>query len=226
MIRRTICCVFVILIPVWAAAEDAGAMLESKGVVLVNGNQTVGLSSAIFSGALIETKDASGADITAPGTSVIVLPDSLVEFQGQIFSLEHGSISVLTSNGTAVRVHCLTIIPASMAWTRFEVMDVNGSIKIAARKNDVRVETIAPSKKPKGVSASQGGNLREGEETTRYESDGCETMKTKKDTGAEPTATGGILSSEYAKWFALAAIGGTGLFVAVRGDNPASAAIP
>ena len=100
-------------------------------------------------------------------------------------------------------------------------MDVNGSIKVAARKNDVRLETLA-SKTPKGVSTSQGGNLREGEETTRYESDGCETTKTKKETGAVPSATGGILSSEYAKWIAIATIGGTGLFVAVRHDDPVS----
>ena len=221
MVRRAICWILVVLIPAWVPAEDARAMLESKGVVLVNGNQTVGLPSVIFSGALIETKDASGASISAPGTSVIVLPGSLVEFQGQIFSLEHGSVSVATSNGTGVRVHCITIVPASTAWTQFEVMDVNGSIKVAARKNDVRLETLA-SKTPKGVSTSQGGNLREGEETTRYESDGCETTKTKKETGAVPSATGGILSSEYAKWIAIATIGGTGLFVAVRHDDPVS----
>ena len=83
MVRRAICWILVVLIPAWVPAEDARAMLESKGVVLVNGNQTVGLPSVIFSGALIETKDASGASISAPGTSVIVLPGSLVEFQRQ-----------------------------------------------------------------------------------------------------------------------------------------------
>jgi hypothetical protein len=216
------CWILVFLIPAWVAAEDAGAMLQSNGVVLINGNQTVGLPSAIFSGALIETKDASAANITALGTSVIVLPNSLVEFQGQIFSLEHGSISVVTSNGIGVRVHCITIVPASVGSTHFEVMDVNGTIKVAARKNDVRLETLASSKRPKSVSTSHEGNLREGEETTRYESDGCETTKTKKETGAVPTATGGILSSEYAKWIAIATIGGTGIFLAVTHDDPIS----
>ncbi len=156
-------------------------------------------------------------------TSVIILPGSLLEFYGTSLSLEHGSVSVGTSHGVSVTVGCITIVPVSAAFTQYEIIDVDGNIKIAARKDDVRLDVAAHGKTPKDVSGTQAGTLREGEETTRHESDGCKEVKTEKETGAVPTASGGILNSEFAKWVAIGGVGGLGAFLAVQHDDPAPA---
>jgi hypothetical protein len=113
------------VIPASLSAADAGAMLYGKGV-LRNGVE-IPNSSAVFSGDLLETRPGSIANLNSLGSSVIISPTSLVEFQGQSLSVEHGSVSVATSHGISVRVRCMTIVPVTSSWTQFEVTDVNGT---------------------------------------------------------------------------------------------------
>ena len=63
------------------AADTPGAMVYSHGTALVNGNN-VARSSALFLGDLVQTRADSVANISATGSSVIVLNDSLVQFEG------------------------------------------------------------------------------------------------------------------------------------------------
>jgi hypothetical protein len=205
--------------PASLIAADAGAVLYGKGVVLRN-NTEIGTSAAIFPGDLIETKSDSTGNLNSLGTSVIILPNSLVEFEGQSLSVEHGSVSVGTSHGISVRVGCITIVPVSSAWTQFEVTDVNGTVHVAAKKNDVRLETQTKLESTKETSSHKSGDLREGEQTTRDESDGCKGGK--KDAATPPAGTGGILSSQYVKDGAIAAIGGLGLYLLLQPDDAAS----
>ncbi len=201
--RGIICWLLVALTPASLTAADAGAVLYGKGTVLRNGTE-IQDSSALFAGDLIETKADSMANLNSLGTSVVILPNSLVEFQAQSLSLEHGSVSVATSHGISVRVGCMTIVPATSAWTQFEVTDVNGTVHVAAKKNDVRLQAAEGPKAAKETSTSRG-DLREGEETTRDESDGCKAEK--KDAGAIPPGSGNILSSPWVRYGALAGVG-------------------
>jgi hypothetical protein len=117
----------------------------------------------------------------------------------------------------------MTVVPVTSAWTQFEVTDVNGSVEVAATKNDVRLETAASSSSQKELSASQtSSNLREGEQATRDESDGCKSDKRKRDEGAVPAGSGGVFGSDYVKYGALAAIGGVGVWLALDDDDPPS----
>jgi hypothetical protein len=206
-----------------AAADSESAMLFTKGVVLRNGVE-IPNSSAVFAGDLLETKADSVANLNATGTSVIILPGSLVQFQGKTLSVEHGAVSVATSHGISVSVRCMTVEPVSSAWTQFEVTDVNGSVGISAKKNDIRLYQQPDPSSPKEVSASSrsGTVLREGDQTTRDESDGCKNEKRKKDGGAVPAGTGGPLNSELMKYGSLAALGGLGLWLALEHDDPPS----
>ena len=223
MLRSIICWMVIGVIPIWATAADAGGMLYTSGVVLRNGG-VIQDASALFPGDLLETDSRSGANVQELGTSVVILPTSLVEFHGPSLSLEHGSLSVATSHGVSVSVGCMTIVPISTGWTQYQIIDRNGSIGIAALKNDVRLDILANGKMPKDVSAAEAGTLRQGEETTRQESDGCKEGKTKKkkEAGAVPSASGGILTSEYTKWIAIGGIGGLGIFLAVQPDDSPS----
>lgn len=213
------------LTPLWVTGANPGGMVYTGGGAVLRNGEVIPDASALFPGDLLETDSRSGATLKELGTNVVILPTSLVEFGVPGLSLEHGSISVYTSHGVSVRVGCMTIVPVSTAWTQYEIIDVDGNIKIAAVKNDVRLDT-SNGKAPKGELTAQAGTLRQGEETTRHESDGCKDVKTKKETGAVPSASGGILSSEYAKWVAIGGLGGVGVFLAVQHDDPASPSIP
>lgn len=196
-------------------------MLHDEGV-LRNGAE-VANASAIFSGDLVETRAGSIANLNSLGSSVIILPASLVEFQGQSLLVEHGSVRVATSHGFSVHVGCMTVVPVSSAWTKFEVTDVNGTVEVVARENNLRLEMSAGSGTSKELSASRSSSdLREGEKTSRDESAGCKSDKRRKNAGATPAGRGGILNTNRARDTALIGIGGVGAWLATRHDDPPS----
>src|ERR1700690_1778650 len=138
--RSAVCCLLSILFPAQAmlAGETATAMLYTNGAAWLNGSD-VPKSAAVFSGDLLQTRADSTASIQANGSSVMVLPDSLVKFQGSAVELEHGAVRVTTSRGLAARAGDVTVKPAADAWTEFQVTDVDGRVQIAANKGDVKI---------------------------------------------------------------------------------------
>jgi len=132
-------CVLLLILPASLfGADQPSAMLYSHGTALLNGN-SIPRSSAIFSGDLVQTNADSVANINTTGSTVLVLNDSLVQYDGSSVKLEHGSISISTSKTLATRVGDVTVSPAAGVWTEFEVRDVDGSVQIAARKGDLTV---------------------------------------------------------------------------------------
>src|ERR1700686_3819257 len=104
------------------AADRPSAMLYSHGTALLNG-RSVARSAAIFFGDLVQTNPDSAANINASGSIVLVLNDSLVQYQNDAVKLERGGISVSTSKLLATRAGGITVSPAASAWTEFEVRD-------------------------------------------------------------------------------------------------------
>jgi hypothetical protein len=166
------------------AADSGGAMLYGKGEVLLNG-KPVPRSSAVFPGDLIQTQPESLATLDSSGSGVVVMPDSLVRFEANAVFLQHGSISVATSHVMVARAREVTITPATDKWTKFEVAEVNGTIRVIANKGEVNVNC------GKGTA-----NLSEGEQATRDESGNCNKKK-RKGGGAPLPGVGGILTDPY-----------------------------
>jgi hypothetical protein len=186
-------------------------MLYTNGPAWLNGS-SVPKTSAIFSGDLVQTRSDSVANLKAPGTSVLVLSDSLVQFQGSAVKLEHGVVNVLTSKTMTAQVGGLKVVPVAASWTEFEVRDTDGSVKIIARKGDLTL-----------TDASGTTTLPQGQETTRDET--TANGKKKRDRnpgGAAPAAGGGILDSPPAIYSGLAAIGVLTGWALTRGDDPVS----
>jgi hypothetical protein len=199
------------------AADSGAAMLYAKGTAWLNGG-SVPKTSAIFPGDLVQTKLDSIANINAAGSSVIILSDSLVKFEGRAVSIEHGGVTVATSIGMTTRAGEVTVSPASNALTEFEVSDLNGTVQIVARKGDLSVS-----------DGTQISTLAQGEQTTRDESQSDENKKKKKRRGAgaaPPAAGGGILNSPVAIGVGAAAVGGLVTWVLLQGDEPASPSKP
>lgn len=216
-LRGTVSCVLIVLFPFSLfAADSSAAMLYTNGPAWVNGAHVPRPSSAIFSGDLLQTRSDSVANINQPGSTVQVLSDSLVQFEGSSVKIDHGTVRVTTSKGMTTTAGDVKVAPASNAWTEFNVVDVDGTVRIAARKGDVTI-----------TDNTGTVTLAQGQETTRDESsdnssENARRKNRKRMAGATPGATGGILNSPIAIGVAGAAVIGLTTWVLIKDDDPAS----
>ena len=181
------------------AAAVHSAVMHSNGGVWVNGKE-VADSTAVFPGDLLETKPGSIANLDAEGSSVLIQPESVVKFQGNSLILEHGSVSVGTSTAMSVHVNCIKIEPTSNERTQYDAADVSGTVKVAARKDDVNITQTVALRKATPKNNSQSAVVHEGEQATRDEAAAC-------GTALRPAGAGNGLN---AKWLEIggAAVGG------------------
>jgi hypothetical protein len=222
--RKMVSCVLLSILPGSLLAADSGAaMLYAHGAAWLNGAH-VPTSSAIFTGDLVQTRSDSGANINAPGSSITVLGESLVQFEGASLKVEHGGVSVSTSKGVATTAGDVRVAPVSNAWTEFNVTDTDGTVRIAALKGDLTV-----------TDDNGTVTLPQGQQTTRDEQSSDQSDKStdkdkkknkKRAAGAAPAAGGGILSSPLAIGIGAAAIGGVTAWVLIKSDNPVSPSQP
>jgi len=195
------------------AADPPTAMLYSHGTALLNGN-SITRSSAVFSGDLVQTRVDSVANINAMGSSVLVLNDSLIQYEGSSVKLEHGGITISTSKSMVTRAGDVTVSPSASSWTEFEVRDVDGRVQIAARKGDLTISDDT------GTTT-----LAQGQETTRDESQPQKNKKKRKTDvapAAAPGAAGAILDSPWAVGIGGGIIIGGTAWVLLQNDEPAS----
>jgi len=192
--------------------QAAGAILHTQGGVWVN-NYEAKDSSAVFAGDLIETKTGFSATLNLDGSTVLLGPESLAKFDGDVLELEHGSVSVGTSKSFKVRVNCLRVVPVRNEWTQYDVTDVNRTVQVAAHKEDVNVEHEMNRHKPtpENEAAQQQASVHEGEQKNYDENEIC---------GAPGpiTQAAGVLSP---KWIAVEAGVGAGVvcIIICRGSS-------
>lgn len=205
--------------PVVSVADDtAVAILRATGSVVVDGGE-VQPSSAIFSGALIETRKGSFARIEAQGTSVEIGSETVVRFEGDEIYLEHGSLSVNTSRSMRVRAGCVTVVPVNTDWTQYETRDLDGKVAVAAIKNDVNIESRrAKLKSTARPPDSTHVTVKQGDQASRE--DKCAALP------SQSAASGSALNSPYVKWPALGVASGVICWILCRGDEPASPSKP
>jgi hypothetical protein len=210
--------VLLILFPGWLFAADTNAaMLYTNGGAWVNGANVPRSSSAIFSGDLLQTRSDSFANINEPGSTITILSDSLIQFDAASLRIEHGGVTVSTSRGVATKAGDIKVAPASNQWTEFNVTDVDGTVRIAARKGDLTIS-----------DGDEVVTLAQGQETTRDESSNTDKDRKKKKRAAAaiPAAGGGIMNSPIVLGIGAAAIVGVTTWVLIQNDNPASPAKP
>lgn len=221
---KILCCVMVVILPgSLFAADQPAAILYSHGTALLNGN-SIARSSAIFSGDLVQTSADSVANINATGSTVLVLNDSLVRYDGSTVNLEHGGVAISTSKLLATRAGDVTVSPAASVWTEFKIKDVDGKVQIAAQKGDLLISDVS------GTTT-----LAQGQQTTREESqsqgdsqsqNGDKKKKGGADVPVPAAAGGGILNSPLAIGIGGAIIAGGAIWVLVQSDHPASPSKP
>jgi hypothetical protein len=173
IVRDVICWTMMVLVPASLMAVDSGVgMVRPYGAAWLNG-AAVQQSSAIFPGDLVQTSSSSALKIRSSGSSVTVLSDSLVKFEGGAVSVEHGGVKLATSKSMFARAGSVTATPASSAWTEFELTDVDGTVQIVAIKGDLQIS-----------DGSQTTTLSQGQQATQKDSD--ETQAQKDQSGTVP----------------------------------------
>lgn len=191
------------------AADSGAAMLHTNGKTWVNGIPAP-ISAAVFPGDLVQTESNAAASISSTGSSVAILPGSLLRFESSKLGLDHGIVTVATSKKLAMRAGNVTVTPISDTWTEFQVSQSDGKVMILARKGDVSVEDDSGSST---VSA--------GQQTTRSSS-----KDRRKGGGAAPAAGGGLLDSPVVVGVGGAAVGALITWVLLQGGNPFSPSKP
>lgn len=214
--RFTLCCLLALSFPALMLGDEAAsAMLYTAGSAWLNGS-AVPKSAAVYSGDLLQTRSDSTASIQANGSSVMVMADSLVKFEGPAVELEHGGVRVTTSKALAAHAGDVTIKPAGNAWTEFQVVDVDGRVQIAANKGDVTVQD------DQGTTT-----VSQGQQTTRDDtSDTDKKKKKKRKAGAAVPGTGGIMSSPWVVYGATGVVVGGAIWVLLQNNPPASPSCP
>ncbi|MGA7473512.1 MAG: hypothetical protein WBW60_12355 [Candidatus Sulfotelmatobacter sp.] len=212
--RKLVCGVMIVILPTSLMAQNsARAMLHDDGGVWLNGSPAPN-SSAIFLHDLVQTQKGNWAKIDADGSTVTVQPETIVQFEGDELVLDHGSLQLNTSRGMKVRVNCITVIPLTQDWNRYDVTDVDGRVMVAAHQNDVKIHYQGAATRLSKQAASSDVTVHQGEQVTREERCGAP---------ARPAeATGTTLNSIWAKGAGIAAVGILTCWALCRGDEPVS----
>jgi hypothetical protein len=220
--RSVVCCVPLLLLtnPMFGANADA-ALIYINGAAAVNDVLVPRAATTMFPGDLLQTGRNSAATINKSGSSITVLANSLVTYQGAALDIQHGAVTVLTSKETAVIAGDVRVSPVSNAWVEFDVVYRDGIVKITARKGNLTID-----------DGSKVVTLTQGLETTRDENNpvapnrSSKKNRSGKQVGASPAAEDGTLNSPIA--IGLGAGAGISLttWVLVKNDNPASPTKP
>lgn len=195
--------------------EPASGMVYASGTAWVNGTE-VPKSAAIFQGDTLQTKQDASANIGSNGSSVMVLPDSLLKYEGTAVDVDRGAVRVSTGAGFAAHACEVKARPAENVPTQYQFIHNDRRVEIVATKGDVIVEDHDGSK-----------TLKEGEQTSR--ADGCEAAakkNPKRRPGAATAAGGGILSSNVAVYTGIGVVTGITIWVLLQGGDPLSPSCP
>ncbi|HEY7617273.1 MAG TPA: hypothetical protein VH744_10755, partial [Terriglobales bacterium] len=101
---RVVCYAMLLLTPMSLTAADlSAAMLYAEGSAMLNGAAVQG-AAAIVSGDLVQTRPDSTARIQGKQGQIILLPESLLKFDGSAVSLRYGSAGISSSKGMKARI--------------------------------------------------------------------------------------------------------------------------
>jgi hypothetical protein len=218
--RSLVCGAIIVVVPASLIGQSTDrAILHSSGGVSLN-KSPAPPTSAIFPDYLIETQKENVATIDAEGSRAMVQPETVVQFEVDELDLDHGFLQLTTSRQMRVRVNCLTVVPISADPTQYDVIDMDGKVKVIAYKNDVKIHLRSSVAHKAKRDESSDVIVREGHQTTRDEHCAAAAKPTEG-----VTADGAILTSRRAIW---AGVGGIALLCILicRGDDPISPSGP
>ncbi len=214
--RKLICGTLIFVLAASLMAQDLGrAMLHSDGGAWLNAKPAPD-SSAIFPHDLVQTRNESTARIDVDGSTITVQPGTLVQYEGDELFLDHGSLQLNSARGMKVRVNCMTIVPLTQERTRYDIIEADGKVMVAARDNDVRIHYRRVTTRQSKDTGSPDVTVHRTEQVTLAEECGAERQPAPFD------GNGPILNSPWARGAGVAAIGVLTCWALCRGDETVS----
>ena len=205
------------VLPASLLAQDFGrAMLHSDGGAWLNGKPVPG-SSAIFPGDFVQTQKKSGAKIDVDGSTITIQPDTLLQFEGDELVLDHGSLQLNSARGMRVRVNCMTVIPLTQEWTRYDVIDADGKVLVVAHENDVKIHYRRVAAQQSKDRGSSDVTVHRGEQVIRSEQCGPEFKPAQP-----PPADNPIMNRAWVMWSGIGAVGVITCYALCRSGEPVS----
>lgn len=132
-LRKLVAVLLVVVCPTkLLMAERPSAMLYATGTVTLNG-MPAAKSMSVFAGDRIDTADASVVSVNSSGFSLVVDPNSSVEYQSNGFTILKGKASAKTSNGMSAHAGPLSMIPKGNS-ALFDVSDDGKIVLVASRE--------------------------------------------------------------------------------------------
>jgi hypothetical protein len=218
--RSVVCGVVIVIGPPFLMAQSTTrAILHSDRYTWLNGSpapETI----TIFPNDKIQTQSGHSAKIDAEGSTAVIQPETILQFDGDELVLDHGALQLSTERGMRVRVNCVTVIPLTLDRTEYSVTDADGKVHVEAYKHDVKIHLKAV-----GHNSREGKSsdviVREGEKSTRSEHCGA---IAKPEEGV--SAKGGFLNSTWAKYGGIAAVGLVACLGLCPNEDPISPWMP
>lgn len=186
------------------SSDLEAAVLHPHSTAWVNGS-AVPSSTPVFPGDMIQTPTNSDANIGLAGSDIKVASGSLVEFGPNSVVLKHGWVGVVTSRKFVVRAGQVSVTPASTSSVKFEVLDLDGTVRVVALEGDLTIAHASGA-----THLAQGQSFSLGEDSGKYKKP------------AVAASAGGLLNSPWAMGAGLAVAGGITAWVITRPDNPVS----
>jgi len=118
-------------------AQTSGAMLYATGNVTLNG-ASVEDASSIFAGDRLVTADSSMVSVNRNGSSVVVSPNSTIQYKKSAVEVIQGAAHVSTVNGMSAEVGDVTVAPKDQS-AKFDVVRVNNQLIVTSREGAVTV---------------------------------------------------------------------------------------
>jgi hypothetical protein len=113
-------------------AERPSAMLYATGAVTLNG-MPAAKSMSVFVGDRIDTADASVVSVNRSGFSLVIDPNSSVQYQSNGFAILKGKASARTAAGMSAHAGALSVIPKGSS-ALFDISRDGKTIIVASRE--------------------------------------------------------------------------------------------
>jgi hypothetical protein len=119
------------------SAQTDGAMRYANGNVNVNG-QSAEILTSIFPGDRVDVAESAAGSINRSGSSVVVSPNSSIQYAPASIEVIQGSARVSTSNGMSASVGQILVSPKD-AVAKFDVVRTDGKVVIVSREGALTV---------------------------------------------------------------------------------------
>ena len=138
VVRKLVAVLLIVVCPsTFLMAERPSAMLYATGAVTLNGIPAA-KSMSLFAGDRVDTAHASVASINWSGSSLVVDPNSSVQYQSDGFSILKGTARVRTSKGMSAHAGPISVLLQSDT-ALFDVSTDGNTILVASREGTLTV---------------------------------------------------------------------------------------